>query len=294
MTSWRDFKKSRVKVGGVDLTYWRAGRGAPVLLLHGWMGKAYSWRKLAPLLAEHATVVVPDLRGYGESDKPASGYDGRILKDDVRGLISALKLEKPFVVGHDMGALPAFLYAAEHPDEVSALAYLDEPLPGYNLDGYTTFGPPIGGFWWFGFHWTPGLSELLLKGKEREFVEFIMTAMVADKRCLTAKDFDEYARTYRGAYNIAGTVGWYRAVMETGEQIKAAGRLPASLPLLALGGEYGIAGTFEQMKLVHDAPEGGVIPGCGHLLAEEKPEELAERPLAFMRRHGLVRDAAFA
>lgn len=288
MTNWKKFSKTRVKANGVELCCYRAGRGAPVLLLHGWMGKAYSWRKVAPLLAERFTVVVPDQRGYGESDKPATGYDGRTLKNDARALTAALGLERPLVVGHDMGALPAFLYAAEHPDEVSGLAYLDEPLPGYNLDGYTTFAPPIGGFWWFGFNWTPGLSELLLKGREREFVEFIMSAMVADKSTLTPKDFDEYARTYKGAANIAGTVGWYRAVLETAEQMRTVGRLPSTLPLLALGGEYGIAGTFEQMRLVHDAPEGGVIPGCGHLIPEEKPAELAQRLIAFASERGLL------
>lgn len=285
---WNEFEKHRIRLADIEISYFRGGEGPSIVLLHGWMGKGYSWRKLAPLLAQHATVIVPDMRGYGESDKPASGYDARTLKDDVRALIAELGLTNPVVMGHDMGALPAFLYAAEHPDEVAALVYLDEPLPGYNLDEYTTFTAPIGGFWWFGFNFTPGLSELLLSGKEREFVTFIMSAMVADKSCLTSDDFEEYARTYRGASNIAGTVGWYRAVIESSEQISAVGRLPASVPLLALGGEYGIAGTFEQMKLVHDAPEGGVLAGCGHLLPEEKPEELADWLLRFMRKHRLI------
>lgn len=288
MTAWSDFAKSTVHANGVDLCVYRAGQGPAIVLLHGWMGKAYSWRKLAPLLTDRFTVIVPDMRGYGASAKPADGYDARTLKNDVRGVVQALGLSRPLVVGHDMGALPAFLYAADHADEIAGLAYLDEPLPGYNLDGYTIFQPPIGGFWWFGFNWTPGLSELLLDGKEREFVKFIMSAMIADKAALTEADFDEYAASYRGAVNIAGTVGWYRAVLDTAEQIRSAGRLPVSLPLLALGGEYGISGTLEQMKAVHDAPEGGVIPGCAHLLAEEKPQELADWLIRFAGSHGVI------
>ncbi|MBC8050469.1 MAG: alpha/beta hydrolase [Chitinophagales bacterium] len=285
MQDWNHFQINDAFVNGMRLRYWSAGSGPAVILLHGWMGKAYSWRKVAPLLAEKATIIVPDMRGYGESDKPATGYDGLTLKEDIRALAAHLGLKRPFIVGHDMGALPAFLYAAEHPDEVAGLGYFDEPLPGFNLDDYTIFRAPIGGFWWFGFNFTPGLSELLLVGKERAFIEFIMSAMIANKAALTSEDFDEYARTYRGPDAIAGSVGWYRAVLETAEQMREAGQRRLSVPVLALGGQYGIAGTFEQMKLVADRVEGGVIPYCGHLIPEEAPDAVATYLIDFMQRH---------
>ncbi len=285
---WAGYEAGKVKIGDFDLAYRTVGHGPPILLVHGWMGKGYSWRKLAPLLAPHAQVIMPDMRGYGDSRKPAHGYDARALKTDLQALVSDLGVEKPFVVGHDMGALPAFMYAAEHPDEISGLCYLDEPLPGYNLDQYTIFSEPLGGFWWFGMNWTPGLCELLIEVKEREYMEILMTSMIADKSALTSEDFDEYLRTYKGREGIAGSVGWYRAALTSADQMRAAGRLRTSLPLLALGGEYGISGTFDQMKLVHDNPEGGVIPGCGHLIAEEKPAELADAILEFMQRHSLI------
>jgi pimeloyl-ACP methyl ester carboxylesterase len=285
---WHSYESGTVRIGDFDLAYKTVGQGPPILLVHGWMGKGYSWRKLAPLLAPHAQVIMPDMRGYGDSGKPSHGYDACTLKTDLQTLIAVLGVGKPVVVGHDMGAMPSFMYAAENPDDIAALCYLDEPLPGYNLDQYTIFAEPLGGFWWFGMNWTPELCELLIEGKEREYMEMLMTSMIADKSALTSEDFDEYLRTYKGREGIAGSVGWYRAALISTEQMRNAGRLPASLPLLALGGEYGISGTFEQMKLVHDKPAGGVIAACGHLIAEEKPEELANALLGFMKSNGLL------
>jgi pimeloyl-ACP methyl ester carboxylesterase len=275
------FERRDVAANGARLSVQLGGEGPPLLLVHGWMGKGYTWRHVAPLLAARHRVVVPDMRGYGESDKPEGGYDGLSLVEDLRALCAALGVERPLVVGHDMGALPALLWAATRPEEVAGLSYLDEPLPGFNLEGYTTFGPPIGGFWWFGFNWTPGLAELLMEGREREFVGFLMPKMVANPAALTDADLDEYARTLRGRAAIAGSLGWYRAVLETSAQIREALSGGLKVSVLALGGEYGIAGTHDQFRDHAPMLEGGVIAGCGHLIPEEKPEELAARLLAF-------------
>ena len=108
--------RGKLIANGVALHFTMMGQGTPIVLIHGWMGSSYHWRKLMPLLAERHTVVVFDTRGYGDSDKPASGYDGRTIVADVRDLARQLQLGKYFILGHDMGALPALLLAAEHPD----------------------------------------------------------------------------------------------------------------------------------------------------------------------------------
>jgi pimeloyl-ACP methyl ester carboxylesterase len=134
----KTFSHRRAHVDGVQLHYVIGGKGDAVVLLHGWLGTWYTWRKVMPLLSEHYTVIVPDVRGYGDSDKPDAGYDARTIGREIRGLVRQLGFERVFVVGHDMGALPALAYAAEFPGEVRGLVYMDEPLPGYNLQEFLT------------------------------------------------------------------------------------------------------------------------------------------------------------
>lgn len=159
-------RHGKVPANGINLHFAMAGSGPAILLVHGWLGSSHHWRRLMPLLANRHTVVAVDARGYGESDKPYAGYDGRTIAADLLALIEALRLEQVIVVGHDMGALPALLLAAEHPRAVAGLVYVDEPLPGYNLDTFTAFtmdNPFV--YWWFAFNAQPHLPAMLWSGR---------------------------------------------------------------------------------------------------------------------------------
>ncbi len=275
----------KAPVNGVTLHFAMAGSGPPIMLLHGWMGAAYHWRKVMPLLAAHHTVVAIDARGYGESDKPLSGYDGRTIAEDLRGVATLLGLKRPVIIGHDMGALPVLLWAAEHPDEVSGLVYVDEPLPGYNLDRFTAFtkdNPFV--YWWFSFNAQPHLPAMLWAGREAELVDFFLTAMAADPTAISADDKAEYVRLLRKPGALHGSFGWYRDVLQTGEQIRDATARKLTVPVLALNGQYGHPGVGEQMKLVAERVESVTLEGCGHLCAEEKPAEFTEAVLSFISR----------
>ena len=103
------FRSGKVPANGITLHYVEAGEGPPILLIHGWLGTSYHWRRVMPLLAARRRVVALDMRGYGDSDKPYGGYDGLTLAEDLRQASALLGLERPVVVGHDMGALPALL-----------------------------------------------------------------------------------------------------------------------------------------------------------------------------------------
>lgn len=258
------------------------GAGPPIVLVHGWMGSAYHWRKLMPLLAAHHTVVAMDARGYGESDKPAHGYDGRTIVQDIRGIAAALGLPRYVILGHDMGALPALLLAADHPEEVSGLVYVDEPLPGYNLDRFTAFtadNPFV--YWWFPFNAQPHVPALMWAGKEAELVDYFLTAMTADPTVITAEDKAEYVRCLRKPGGLDGSFGWYRDALVTADQIRHATSLKIKTPVLALNGAYGHPGVGEQMALVAETVTSVTLDRCGHLCAEEKPEEMAQAILAF-------------
>lgn len=262
-----------------------AGTGTPILLVHGWMGSSYHWRKVLPLLADSHTLIAVDARGYGESDKPYEGYDGRTIASDLRAVMQQLSFSRYFVMGHDMGALPALLLAAERPDEILGLGYFDEPLPGYNLDRFTAFSkdnPFI--YWWFAFNAQRHLPAMLWEGREAVLVDHLLTSMTADPSCISAADKAEYVRGLQKPGGLHGSFGWYRDALVTAEQIVAATRTKLTLPVLALNGQYGHPGVLEQMRLVAEDVTGETIPHCGHLLAEEQPEAVARAIRAFCAR----------
>jgi pimeloyl-ACP methyl ester carboxylesterase len=253
-----------------------AGQGPAIVLLHGWLGTSYHWRKVLPLLAKKHTVIAIDARGYGESDKPYSNYDGQTLVADLLGILDTVGINKATVVGHDMGALTALLFAASHPNRTQGLVYVDEPLPGYNLDQFTAFttsNPFV--YWWFPFNSQPHLPALLWQEREDVLVDYFLTAMCANPASISNEDKAEYVRGLRKPGGLHGSFGWYRDSLKTADQIVAATRQKMKLPVLALNGQYGCPGVLEQMKLVAENVSGETFPYCGHLLAEEHPERMA-------------------
>lgn len=276
------FRHVKLPANGVLHHLAMGGSGPPIVLVHGWMGSWYHWRKLMPLLAKTHTVIAVDARGYGDSDKPESGYDGLTLVADLRGIASSLGLGPLIVAGHDMGALPALLYAAHYPSEVRALVYIDEPLPGYNLDRFTAFSkdnPFV--YWWFAFNSLPHVPALMWAGKEDVLADYFLSSMAADPSSISSEDKAEYVRGLRKPGGLHGSFGWYRDVLKTADQIVEATRSKLQVPVLAINGQFGHPGVAEQMRLVADNVSGTTIPSCGHLPAEEQPEQTAKAILDF-------------
>jgi pimeloyl-ACP methyl ester carboxylesterase len=279
------FQHVKCFVNGIRLHVRVAGEGQPVLLMHGWMGTSYSWRHVAPKLVETGyKVICPDMRGYGDSDKPSAGYDGLNLVEDMRQMLAQLGVQgKVHVAGWDMGALPAYLFAATYPAEVATLTYIDEPLPSVNLHTLTTFNKEnFGGYWHFGFNSAENLPELLIGGKERQFWNYLYGLMLYNPASITEEDKDEYMRTYTAAGGIKGSNGWYREALTTTDQFRAAiakGKL--ALPVMGIGGQYGTPYTQSQLSAISDKVHGGIIPNCGHMVAEEQPEVLVDHLLQF-------------
>jgi pimeloyl-ACP methyl ester carboxylesterase len=282
-----EFRHIKCFVNGIRLHVRMAGEGQPVLLMHGWLGTSYSWRHVAPpLVAAGYTVICPDMRGNGDSDKPMNGYDGLSLVEDMRQMLQQLGVTgKVHVAGWDMGALPAYLFAATYPSEVASLTYIDEPLPSVNLHTFTTFTKENhGGFWHFGFNSAEHLPELLIQGKERAFWDYLYSLMLYNPASITEADKDEYMRTYTGAGGIRGSVGWYKEALTTTDQFAAAiakGKL--SMPVMGIGGAYGSPFTHEQLSAISDNVQGGIIPDCGHMVAEEQPDKLVAYLLDFFK-----------
>ena len=269
------------------LHYVQGGTGDPVLLWHGWLQTSYAWREVMPALAQHYTVIAPDMRGYGDSDKPATGYDSLTLVEDFYQLVHSLGFQRLFIVAHDMGALPAYVYAAEHAAEVRGLVWLDEPFPGSGLQQalqFTAETAQAGGLWQFFFNLVPDLPELLIAGKERAFLSYFYRKYCYNPQAISEAAIDEYTRTFSAPGGIRGSLGVYRAIFETTQQIQQYASTKLAMPVLALGGEGSLGGhVVGMLQQVAETVRGGAVERCGHFIAEERPDYLIDQLLIFFR-----------
>jgi pimeloyl-ACP methyl ester carboxylesterase len=161
------FSHHMTTVNGIQMHYVIGGQGDPVVLLHGWPQTWYEWRHIMPALAKNYTVVAPDIRGFGDSSRPLTGYDGKTTAEDIHQLMSQLGFDKIFLVAHDVGAQTAYSSAAAHPNNVTKLVIMDFPYPGFLPPEFGANGP-----WWFAFHQVPDLLEAIVQGKEREYLSW--------------------------------------------------------------------------------------------------------------------------
>jgi pimeloyl-ACP methyl ester carboxylesterase len=271
---------------GVQLHYVIGGNGVPVLLWHGFLETWYCWRKVMPALAERYTVIVPDMRGYGDSEKPERGYDARTLAEDFRQLVAQLGFNQIHIVAHDMGAPPAFLYAGEYPEEVRTLAYLEEPvLLEQNLQQIFKFAPDTlkdGGLWWWTFSLAADIPEKLIAGHEREFLTYFYNKYCYDPTSISADAVDEYLRTFAAPGGVSGALGVYRAIFESIKQTQPFAKNKIKTPVLALGGDK-VMGTHvkEMMQGVASDVRGSAVERCGHFIPDERPDYLVEQLVSF-------------
>lgn len=268
------------RVNDVLLHYVIAGRGEPVVLLHGWPQTWYEWRKIIPPLAERYTVIAPDMRGLGDSSKPATGYDKRTVASDIYELVRQLGFKNILLVGHDWGGPVAYAYASAHPEDVRKLVILDVGIPGAGLEQATAFRPPRS-IWHIQFHFVQDLPEALVTGRERTYLTwFFRTAY--NPVAINEQDIDEYVRCYSAPGGLRAGFEYYRAIFTDVEHNHENAKTRLKMPVLALGGDRGFRGmTLASMQLLAENVRGGVIEHCGHWIPEEKPEYLTEQLLSF-------------
>lgn len=267
-------------VNDVRLHYVTAGRGDPVVLLHGWPQTWYQWRRVIPALAERYTVIAPDMRGLGDSSKPATGYDKRTVADDIYKLVRQLGFERIFLVGHDWGGPVAYAYACAHPEDVRRLVILDVMIPGAGLEQIPQ-ASRRGGLWHISFHGVRDLPEALITGRERLYLSWFYRSAY-NPTAITEEDIDEYVRCYSAPGGLRAGFEYYRALWDDVEHNAENARTRLAMPVLALGGERGFGHrTLRSMQALAEDVRGGVIERCGHWIAEERPDYLIEQLLTF-------------
>jgi len=277
----RTFTHHTALVNDVRLHYVAGGRGEPLVLLHGFGSTWYMWRNVMPELAELFTVIVPDLRGAGDSDKPATGYDKRTMAEDIYQLVRLLGHQRIFLVGHDIGLMVSYAYAAAHPDDVRRLVLLDAPIPGTKAFEELERNP---GLWHFRFHNVQNLPEALVAGRERIYLtEGFYRALSYNPAAFTDADVDEYVRCYSSPGGMRAGFEYFRAFAEDAKQNKESFKNKLAMPVLALGGAQSLGPTMVGMaNEVATNVRGGVIERCGHWVADERPEYVTEQLVAFL------------
>jgi pimeloyl-ACP methyl ester carboxylesterase len=267
------------EVGGVRIHYLIAGSGPPVILLHGFAQTSHMWLPLMAELAKTRTVVAPDLRGAGDSAKPAGGYDKVTMARDVHALAASLGYAKVAVAGHDIGLMVAYAYAASYPAEVERIALLDAFLPGVGEWQNVWL---LRDLWHFHFYGeTP---PALVTGRERIFLEHFWNDFAADRtRSVPEADRVRYAKSYAQPGGVAAGMEWFRAFEKDSGDFAKLAETKLAMPMLDLGGEKsGGAFLIEQGRLVDTNVEGVIVPGSGHWLMEEAPGFVIPKLVAFL------------
>jgi len=233
------FTERFTKVNGVRLRYLIGGQESAVVLLHGYAETGHMWRPIMPSLAERHTVVVPDLRGAGGSAKPASGYDKKTMAVDIHELTRSLKFDRVSIVGHDIGLMVAYAYAAQFPQTAARVILMDAFLPGIGDWKHVWL---LRDLWHFHFHGEVPLA--LVKGRERIYLEHFWNDFAADrKRSVPEVDRRLYARAYAQPGAMRAGFEYFRNFERDAEDFAKLGRTPLSMPMLVLSGEKA-GGTF--------------------------------------------------
>ena len=267
------------EVQGIKLHYVTSGHGAPLLLLHGYAETSLMWRPLMPSLAERFTVIAPDLPGIGDSAIPADGLDMKAAAIRIHALMSSLGFQKAEVVGHDIGLMVAYAYAAMYPAETTKLVVMDAFLPG--VAGWeAVYNNP--GIWHFRFNGpTP---EALVRGRERIYFDYFWNDFAADKtRSIPEANRKAYAAAYARPGRMKAGWAYFVSFNKAAKDFAQLSRTPLTMPVLAIGGEKSLGEVLgAQMKSVARDVTVIVLKNTGHWILEENTRETTEALMKFL------------
>ena len=273
-----NFKSVITNVNGLNIHYLIGGTGEPLLLIHGFGQNWFMWNRLLPELSKHFTVIAPDLPGLGESDKPDTGYTKKQLAQDLHSLMQQLGFKSEYVVGHDIGLMVAYAYAAQFGDETKKVALLDALLPGVE----PVWSQVRAQAWWFGFFgWSS--SANIVAGKEKDFLTGFWPVVGHRNNAFTKEEVNEFVRAYSTPKSTYGAFHWFAAFPQDAIDNNQFMQHKLKMPLLAMSGEFSAASYFtNHCKLVADNVTPSIIKGSGHWLVQENTEQVQHDLLAFL------------
>ena len=274
------FKTEMVKVADGEQIFVRTGGTGPaVVLIHGFGDTGEMWSPLARKLARNHLVIVPDLRGMGNSSRATQGYDKKSQATDIRAVLTHYGVDQSVVVGHDIGTMVAYAYAASYPDKVVKLVVMDAPLPGVAPWDQIVLSP---GLWHFNFAGKD--AERLVAGRERIYLDRFWNEFAGDPTKFDEASRNYYARVYAkpGAMRAAFAQFTSIGAKDVADN-RVLSKTKLKMPVLAIGGEKSLGATMAVIMRnaavnVHEL----VVPGAGHWLMEEAPRPTVEAILDFI------------
>ena len=269
------------EVNGVKLHYLIAGKGDAIVLLHGYAETSHMWLPLIAKLADTHTVIAPDLRGFGESSAPEDGYTKKAMAQDIRALSKSLGYDRIRLVGHDIGLMVAYAYAAQYPDEVDRLVLMEAFLPGVGEWNNVFL---LRDLWHFHFYGKTPLA--LVTGRERIYLEHFWNDFAADAtKSVPEADREFYAKEYARPGHMKAGMEVFRAFPKDAEDFALFGQTKLQMPLLVISGEKA-GGPFliEQGRMVAANVEGMLVKDRGHWLMEEAPDQVIPKLVEFLNR----------
>ena len=275
------FKTEMIAANGTKLYVRVGGTGPAVVLLHGYGETGDMWAPLAAKLARDHTVIVPDLRGMGLSERPAGGYDKKTQGQDIAGILDALKIGKVDLVTHDIGNMVGYAFAAQHPDRVSKFVLIDAPLPGVGPWDDIVRNHAL---WHFSFYGPD--AERLVQGRERIYLDRFWNEFSADPKNFDEESREHYAALYARPGAMHAGFEQFKAFDQDATDNKAfvaAGKL--SMPILAVGGEKSFGPTMAVvMRAAATNVTEAIVPHSGHWVMEENPAATIKLVVDFLAR----------
>ena len=268
-----------IALDGATVSVTVGGHGPVIVLLHGYAEDSRMWKPLAAKLASRFTVVVPDLPGIGNSSIPADGIDMVSSAKRIRDAVHALGFSKVTVVGHDIGLMVAYAYAATYRDEVQKLALMDAFLPG--IAGWEPIYNDAAA-WHFRFYGPTPVA--LVAGRERLYFEHFWNDFAADpKHSIPEKEREAYAAAYARPGRMAAGFAYFEAFLTTAKEFAVLGATQLGIPVLAIGGDHanGVA-LGEQVRAIAPDVTVVIVKNSGHWLMEEQPEQTMSALLQFL------------
>lgn len=271
--------EKKTKVNGVKIFYRIIGEGSPVLLLHGFAQTGHMWNPLVAKLAKKHTLIIPDLRGAGASEKSETGYDKKTMANDIHELVKHLGFKNIMIVGHDIGLMVAYAYAAQFPEETAKVILMDAFLPGIGnwKDVWL-----LRDLWHFHFYGKTPLA--LVKGRERIYLEHFWNDFAANpKKSISEKDRKIYAKAYAQKNAMKSAFEYFKNFEQDAKDFSLFSKNKLKMPFLVLTGEKA-SGNFliEQVKIVANNVRGEIIPRSGHWLMEEAPSKVIPSIVKFL------------
>jgi pimeloyl-ACP methyl ester carboxylesterase len=273
------FAEKSATVNGVRISYKIGGKGPTVILLHGFTETSHMWLPVMPLLAKNHTVIAPDLRGAGDSERPEGGYDKKTMAKDIHELVQQLGEKEVSLVGHDIGLMVAYAYAAQYPTEVNKVVLMDAFLPGIG-DWKSVW--LMRDLWHFHFYGETPLA--LVKGRERIYFEHFWNDFAADRtKSVPEADRQFYAAAYARDDGMRAGFEYFKNFEQDAKDFAAFSTTKLNMPFAVLAGEKA-SGTFliDQTKLVATNVSGIVVKGSGHWLIEEAPDQVIPALVTFL------------